>query len=180
MTTSTSEQKLFNVTELLRLPKFPDFDFGTGGPDSLRLLNEDLLYAQSTDEIESALDGLEEARDRIDHLIEASQDRAHVYCLLCAEVWELGAADQENLTAKEINNLILDYSEKLWVLGVQRSLRSICRDCFDSGKFLSASWAKIEDARREVMSWFGIKISQDEVLLNQSELIQRHLLQATE
>lgn len=175
MTTSTSEQKLFNVAELLRLPQFPDCEFGIFIPDSLRLLNEGLLFAQSDEEIGDALESLEEARDQIESLIATSEDVAKVYSMLCEEVSKIEEEDKENLTIKEFNSLIFNYSGKLWVLRAKRSLNHICSDCFDPCEFLSSTWHEVEGSLREVMSWFGIEISEEESLLSQSELLQRHL-----
>jgi hypothetical protein len=101
------------VVELLQTPGFPNCEFGLCGPDALRLLNEDLLYAENGEQIEDAINSLVEARDALNRLIENSSVEATFFCALEEEVKALEDEEKEELTKEELQALIKKHAESL-------------------------------------------------------------------
>lgn len=132
---TTTIEKRFNVVELLHTPSFRDCEFGLCGPDSLRLLNEDLLSACDGEQIEDAINSLVEVRDALSRLIESSWAKATFFRNLEGEVKELEEEEKEELTKGELQALIKKHAEPL----------------------AKARKTSSKEAEAEVRSWFKIE-----------------------
>jgi len=160
--TSPEIQVRIDVSDLLRKPQFPDLEFGVCGPDSLRLLNEDLLYADNEEAINDALNSIVEVRDALNSLLDESQMEAAVYSSLCEEVDQLQKEDREELTRVELDNLINKYAKELWCRRLQRFVDKAGKAFTEAGLepcfYLvgQRAWDEVESTRQEVRSWFGL------------------------
>jgi len=152
--------KLFNVVELLQAPDFPHKGFGENLPNSLRRLNEDLRLSTDAESMCDALEQIESARDALDELMKASEEKAIVFKGLSEEVRKLEEKGEEELSQKKLENLIEKKAATLWILKAKRFVEEVLEEEVCSDHFCHLAMRlrdEVEGSRAEVKSWFAIE-----------------------